>query len=59
MAPIVDFNLADWGGFQNFVFRSLDVILTAGLLAGGASGVHQIIGVFADFTESTRRKAKT
>lgn len=59
IAPLVDFKLAEWGDFQRFVFHSLDVVLTAGLLAGGANGVHQIIGVFADFTESTRRKAKT
>lgn len=58
IAPLVDFKLADWGTFQRFVFHSLDVVLTAGLLAGGANGVHQIIGVFADFTDSTRRKAK-
>lgn len=59
VAPIVDFNLADWGSFQRIVFHSLDVVLTAGLLAGGANGIHQIISVFAEFTESSRRKAQS
>ncbi len=55
VAPLVDFQLANWGDFQNGMFHSLDVILTAGLLAGGSSGIHQIVKVFGDFTTQARR----
>lgn len=58
VTPLVDFELANWGWFQLFLFHSLDVLLTAGLLAGGASGIHQIIMVFGDFTAQTRKKAQ-
>lgn len=58
LAPLVDINLANWAGFQTFVFHGVDVILTAALLAGGASGIHQIISVFSDYTAQTRRKAQ-
>lgn len=59
MAPLVDFELAAWVPFQLFLFHSLDVLLTAALLAGGANGVHQIIAVFADFTAQTRKNVTT
>ncbi len=58
VAPLVDFELAQWTAFQLFLFHSLDVILTAGLLAGGASGIHQIVATFGDFTDKTRRTTK-
>ncbi len=58
LAPLMDFGLAQWGPLQEFLFHSLDLVLTAGLLAGGASGIHQIIATFADFTNKTRRQTR-
>ena len=34
------------------------MVLTAGLLAGAASGIHQIIRAFGEFTGQTRGKAR-
>jgi hypothetical protein len=58
LTPILDLTRIEWPSFQRFCFHGIDVVLTAGLIAGGANGIHQIIGVFSDFTESTRKKVK-
>lgn len=58
VSPLVDFQLANWSKLQEIVFHSLDVVFTAGLLAGGASGIHQVLSVFGDFTDQTRRKTQ-
>ena len=60
VAPLIDLQAVSvWSGLQEVVFHSVDVILTAGLLAGGASGIHQIISTFGAYTTQTRRKAET
>ena len=59
LSPLVDVEsvFPEGGGvFPLTVFHSIDVILTAGLLGGGASGVHQIVKVFGDQMDSLRKK---
>lgn len=55
MSPLVDLKDLKDLKLQLFVFHSIDVALTAGLLAGGASGIHQIVSVFGDYTEKVRK----
>ena len=54
LGPFVDVNqLAKgvvWGG-QSAWFASVDVLITGGLLAGGADGIHQIVNRFLEFAK--------
>jgi hypothetical protein len=43
---------------QLVIFRSLDALLTGGLIAGGSEGIHQIIQVFVNFMEATSKQIK-
>ncbi|WP_189523300.1 hypothetical protein [Nostoc sp. PA-18-2419] len=43
---------------QVVIFRSLDALLTGGLIAGGSEGIHQIIQVFINFMEATSKQIK-
>ncbi|WP_392535009.1 hypothetical protein [Nostoc sp. C117] len=43
---------------QVVLFRSLDALLTGGLIAGGSEGIHQIIQVFINFMEATSKQIK-
>ncbi len=42
---------------KNF-FDLVDVVITAGLIAGGSNGLHSILQVFMDLAESTSNKIK-
>lgn len=48
--------LAAGTGIQRGVFVLIDTLLTAGLLAGGAEGLHRIIMIFLDGADKTRAK---
>lgn len=56
LSPLVDVDLIFSNAFPLTVFHSVDVILTAGLLGGGASGIHQIVKVFGDQMDSLKKK---
>ncbi|MDZ8189036.1 MAG: hypothetical protein RMX96_29850 [Nostoc sp. ChiSLP02] len=43
---------------QVVIFRSLDALLTGGLIAGGSEGIHKIIQVFINFMEATSQQIK-
>ena len=45
-------------GFQAKLFNATDVVLTAGLLGGGASGIHELVSVFGDQMTSLRKMAQ-
>lgn len=42
------------GNWQNFLFSSADVLVTAALLGGGADGIHKIISVFTSYADKTK-----
>jgi hypothetical protein len=42
--------------FQGFGFRLVDIVLTAGILAGGAEGIHRVMTLFLDFVSTTRER---
>ena len=43
---------------KNF-FDLVDVVITAGLVAGGSNGLHSILQVFIDLAENTSNRIKT
>lgn len=51
---IIDLN----NQIQVIIFRSLDALLTGGLIAGGSEGIHKIIQVFINFMEATSQQIK-
>ena len=42
-------------GFQGGMFHFIDIILTAGLIAGGSKGLHLLTQTFGDFFEAQRK----
>jgi hypothetical protein len=64
LEPLTDVQLAQelWRddpagiGYQGFGFRLVDIVLTAGLLAGGAEGIHRVMTLFLDFVSTTRER---
>lgn len=44
--------------FENTLFRSLDCILTAAVIAGGTEGWHQLIALISDITKAKREELK-
>ena len=59
ISPLVDVDLV-FRGVGNeiplILFHGVDVLLTAGLLGGGASGIHKVLSVFGDQLNSMRSK---
>ena len=45
--------------YENMLFRSLDCILTGAVIAGGADGWHQLVGLFSDLTKAKRAALKS
>uniref|UniRef100_A0A832H585 Uncharacterized protein n=1 Tax=Oscillatoriales cyanobacterium SpSt-402 TaxID=2282168 RepID=A0A832H585_9CYAN len=43
---------------QILIFRSLDTLLTGGLIAGGSDGIHKLVRVFTTFLEETQTRIK-
>ncbi|CAL2086633.1 hypothetical protein [Tenacibaculum sp. 190524A05c] len=44
---------------QAIVFKFIDTVLTAVVIAGGTDGWHQIVGLIQDITKSKRAEAKS
>lgn len=42
------------GSFQLFIFRVIDIILTAGIISGGSAGFHLLTQTFGDFFQTQR-----
>jgi len=56
LQPFVeDLNLVKW---QSILFHTIDILLAAGLLSGGSSGIHRITRIYNEFTDQAREKIK-
>ena len=57
LGPI--FEISDAAGlFQQAVFQFSDIILTAGLIAGGSATIHELMALIDDFLRTSRKRAK-
>jgi len=45
-------------GWQRTLFRATDIVLTAGLLAGGSKGVNAVTAVFGNLLDSSANRAR-
>jgi len=44
--------------FQQAVFKFTDILLTAGLIAGGSATIHELMALLDDFLKASRKRAK-
>jgi hypothetical protein len=51
------FDFSSLTGTQETLFHSIDILLTAGLIAGGSKGINAVTRVIGNFLESTKDKA--
>ena len=58
LGPIFEFDAASTWSFQQAVFQFTDIIVTAGLIAGGSSSIHQVMALVDDFLKASRKRAK-
>lgn len=56
LGPI--FDLASASAFQQAVFQFTDIMLTAGLIAGGSATIHELMALIDDFLRASRKRAK-
>lgn len=56
LGPI--FDGSDGWSFQVAVFQFTDIIVTAGLIAGGSSTIHELMALIDDFLKASRRRAQ-
>jgi len=56
LQPFVqELDLIEW---QSILFHTIDILLVAGLLSGGSSGIHRLTRIYNEFTDLAREKAK-
>ncbi len=58
LGPIFEFGGADGWSFQRAVFQFTDIIVTAGLIAGGSATIHELMALIDDFLKTSRKRAK-
>ena len=58
LGPIFEFGVADEWSFQQAVFQFTDIIVTAGLIAGGSATIHELMALVDDFLRTSRKRAK-
>lgn len=51
------FDASSLSGTQEFLFHSIDILLTAGLIAGGSKGINAVTRVIGNFLEETKKEA--
>lgn len=57
--PLVDhLNFDKLGNSQQWMFLTVDVVLSAALLAGGADGIHSVVNAFTTFFNATAQKTR-
>lgn len=58
LAPIFEFDVSDEWSFQQAVFQFTDIIVTAGLIAGGSKTIHELMALVDDFLKASRKRAR-
>ena len=43
--------------WQAKIFHSVDIVLTAGLIAGGSTGINSVADLLGTFVEASRKRA--
>ena len=56
LGPIFDLSAAS--SFQRALFQFTDIILTAGLIAGGSAAIHELMALIDDLLRAGRKRAK-
>lgn len=54
LGPIFTFSATEWS-FQQAIFQFTDIIVTAGLIAGGSATVHELMALVDDFLRKSRK----
>ena len=57
LGPILEFGGVDEWSFQQAVFQFTDIIVTAGLIAGGSATIHELMALVDDFLKTSRKRA--
>ena len=55
--PIFQFDGAGEWTFQMAMFQFTDIIVTAGLIAGGSATIHELMALIDDFLKTSRKRA--
>ncbi len=58
LGPIFDVSGSATSGFQAAVFQFADIVITAGLIAGGSTTIHELMALIDDFLKASRKRAK-
>ena len=58
LGPIFDVSGVGVSGFQAAVFQFADIVITAGLIAGGSATIHELMALIDDFLKASRKRAK-
>ena len=57
LGPIFQFDGAGEWTFQMAMFQFTDIIVTAGLIAGGSATIHELMALIDDFLKTSRKRA--
>ena len=58
LGPIFQVESTGELAFQMTVFHFTDIVITAGLIAGGSSTIHELMALIDDFLKASRKRAK-
>ena len=58
LGPIFDPGVTDVWSFQQALFQFTDIVVTAGLIAGGSATIHELMALVDDFLKASRKNAK-
>ena len=59
LGPIFQLDSSDALTFQLGVFQFTDIVITAGLIAGGSATIHELMALIDDFLRVSRKKANS
>ena len=57
LGPIFEFGVEEAWSFQQAIFQFTDIIVTAGLIAGGSATIHELMALVDDFLRKSRSRA--